>query len=303
MILKSYTRGTSSFGQLADYITRRDAVMKKDGAPYILRHNLLGRTKDDNVQEFLDNEKCRLSHRKGEIKLYHDIISYRAGDKEILTPEVLDKIARRYVDLRSDKALYFGAAHWDKNHVHLHLMISATEAYTGRPIRMSKKEFQDCKRELQRYEVELGLTHSQVEHGRGTRGRTDREHNLVVRSGKGSRKGEIRALLEQSFANATSRTAFLENLKESGLKVYERGGKPAGIDDNRHYRFGTLDFGEEKMKELDIRERRTSELSGIRGEPSIDADRKPDILNEEKELDGELKDEHERSQDPEREGR
>jgi len=51
------------------------------------------------------------------------------------------------------------------------------------------------------------------------------------------------------------------------FSMYERGGKVAGIEEEqRHFRFSTLGYGDEKMAELSIREERLEELHEIRCE-------------------------------------
>lgn len=272
-IVKSFTRTGGSYGQLASYIARDGAVLKgRDGRPFIFRHNALGTLPEEIAREFQENEKNRLRQRSNGITLYHEIISYRLDDSQKLTAEQLDKICRRYVLLRNENALYYGAAHTDREHTHLHLMISATEAFSGKSIRITKKEFQSIKNELQSYELELGLGRSAVEHNKGSKILADREHQLKVRTGKMSRKDEIRVILEDSFAKATGRDEFYENLRNGGLKLYERGGRVAGIDDNRRYRFSTLEFEEERMKELDVREERTADIDALRGRSSEERD-------------------------------
>ncbi|MBS1686309.1 MAG: relaxase/mobilization nuclease domain-containing protein [Bacteroidetes bacterium] len=262
MILKSYTRASTSFGQLAGYIAREGAVMKRNGIPYYIKHNILGRTVEEIEREYKDNEKNR--RRQNGIRLYHDIISYRSADSERLSTDTIDKIARKYIELRNDKALYFGAAHEDKEHIHIHLMISSIEAYSGKSIRISKNEFKAVKMQLQEYEQELGLIHSQVEHGKGERTRKYDEYQLG-KAGRVSRKDEIRQVLQNSFDSSLSREEFYENVQQGGLKFYERGGKISGIEDRRRHRLQSLNYGEEKLAELDRRAEKLAEIQGVSG--------------------------------------
>ncbi|MBS1684019.1 MAG: relaxase/mobilization nuclease domain-containing protein [Bacteroidetes bacterium] len=288
-ILRSFTRKSASFGQLAAYISKPQSVMRDaKGMPLYFRHNLMGRTTEEIEKEFLDNERNRAKHRKGEVKLYHDIFSYRSGDTDKLSPEVIAKIVSKYSELRNDKALYFAAAHIDKeSHRHIHVMVSGIEAYSGKPISIPIKEFQSIKEEMQRYEKELGLTHSGVQHGKGIKEKSDREYQLELHTGKASRKEEIKEILEKSFDVAMSKEEFYDNVR-SNLKLFERGGQISGVDDNRHYRFSTLGFGNDKMQELEERSERLASFADIRGERTYEVEEEIEQENMEEELIKEL---------------
>jgi hypothetical protein len=266
MILKSHSRRTESYGQLIGYLTRDGAVARgADQEPILFRHNVFGASNAEIVEEFKANERNRLNHRANNIRLYHDIISWRAADAERLTDDTIARIAGKYAELRNDSALYAGAIHRNSQHTHLHLMISAVEAFSGKSIRISKAEFQEIKQELQNYEQErFGLIQSGVEHGKGSGEKGDKEYHLEERTGKISRKEEVRLILEESFAEAMNKDAFFENAKNNGLELYERSGRISGVDDNgRHYRFGNLGFDEVKMQELGIREERLADIESL----------------------------------------
>jgi hypothetical protein len=266
MLVKSLSRTSGNYGQLINYITRDKAVMKnKDGTPFLFKHNLTGKTAQDFEKAFKDNNTNRATKRKGGLTMYHDILSWRPGDSGKIDIQVAEQIARKYAELRNENALYLGALHQDKDHIHLHLMISAVEAYTGKPIRISKAEFAELKKEVQRFEQErFDLVISAVDHGKGERMKNDREYQMEVRSGKISRREEVKSILEKCHADSLTQNEFYENVKNSGLELYERGGKIAGIDDGRHYRFSTLGYTEERFEELKEREDRMESIEEVR---------------------------------------
>jgi hypothetical protein len=276
MILKSLSGKSASYGGLLKYITKDKAVVKdKNGKPILIKHNVAGKTLEEIEKEFLENEMNRAYQRAISNKLYHSIISWHRDDTEALTPEKIEAIAREYFRLLNEDALYVGAIHEDKEHLHLHLCISGTEAYTGKAIRISKAEFQEIKEELQRFELEKypELVNSVVDFSRKSKeGKSHEEQQLEERTGKMSRKEEVKFILSESFKTAVSREDFYAKVKESGLETYDRGGKTTGIDDTRRMRFSTLGFGEEKLAELDVSKDRLEELEGIR-EQEIQTDR------------------------------
>jgi hypothetical protein len=259
---------------LISYITRDKAVVKnKDGTPFLFKHNLVGKTPTDFEKAFKDNHD-RAPKRKGGVTMYHDILSWRPGDSGKIDTRVVQHIARKYAELRNDKALYLGAIHQDKNHIHLHLMISAVEAYTGKSIRISKSEFAEIKKEVQKFEQErFGLAHSAVDHGKGERIKGDREYQMEARSGKISKREEVRVILEKCYANSITQGEFYEKVKASGLALYERGGKVSGVDEGRHMRFSTLGFTGEKFEKIREREDRLATMEELRGHREIGVER------------------------------
>ena len=270
------SRSAPSFRQLAGYILDEKKVAKEqDGQPYIFTHNLAGMSIDEFVQAFKENNNNRAFSRKGSLTLYHEVISWHAKDADKINPQSVEAIARKYAELRNPNALFLGGIHEDQDSKHLHLMVSAVEAVSGRSIRVSKGRFEQIKKELQAFEQErFGLVHSEVEHGKHSMRRSDREYQLEKQTGKPSRKEEIKSALEQAFSASLTQDQFYENVRASGLSTYERGGKVAGIDDGRHFRFATLGYGDEKFEELDIRTERLDEINDMRGRGEENIERK-----------------------------
>jgi len=79
-------------------------------------------------------------------------------------------------------------------------------------------------------------------------------------AGRVSRKDEIKQIVSASMELATTRDEFFRLLEDDDLKIYERNGEPAGIEDIRNFRFSTLGAD---LSELDARENRLKELEGL----------------------------------------
>ena len=260
-------RKTASYGQLLDYITKDTAVVEDEsGKPFLIKHNVKGTSLEGLEREFLQNEA--LAHpRKGRNKLFHEVLSWHEKDSLNLDANKIEILAREYVRLRNENALYVGAIHEDKTHKHLHLCISGTEAFSGKGIRISKEDFAEIKKHLQSFELEkFGLVNSTVQHGKGEQERkSEREYQAEARTGKILRKEEIRHLLEKTYGESISKDEFISKLHEQGLETYDRNGKTSGIDDSRHLRFSTLGFTEERFEVLDKRQEWLGDLEEMRG--------------------------------------
>ena len=68
-------------------------------------------------------------------------------------PEILEDLAQVYLELRAPDALGIARVHTDKDHVHLHFMISPNEIGTTKSIRLTKKQFQALRRTIEEYQV------------------------------------------------------------------------------------------------------------------------------------------------------
>src|SRR5436190_751994 len=124
MIIKSLTR-KSGTRQLLNYLFKKeDKLFTDKQKPIIIRKNVRSRTLDKWVKEFDTNESYRLRKRKDNVKVYHTILSFSNKDKELINEKMIKNIAKQYMKLRDDKNLFIGTAHFDKSHVHIHLVMS-----------------------------------------------------------------------------------------------------------------------------------------------------------------------------------
>lgn len=168
MIIKNLSRKSGS-GQLINYIFRYILKDEKQAleSPFIIRHNVRSKDIQGYIREFKENAKYRKNTRKNQVAIHHTILSWSNKDREGLTPEKIKKMARQYMSLRGLNNLYVGTIHTDRDHIHLHLAMSATEI-SGKTSRISKSDFANLKLSLDAYQREQfpELEHSLSDHGK-----------------------------------------------------------------------------------------------------------------------------------------
>lgn len=202
------------------------------------------------VREFESNESKRKIERKNANRAYHEIISFHKADTQHLPKKVLLKIARQYAKERAPHAMVISTMHSDKEHLHIHNVISALEFATGKPIRLSRKEFNEVKNRMELWQDKtLGLEHSKVNHSKKKVAmlQLDIEKELNLR-GKQSERQEIQSKLIEVFATEKTERVYYKELEKVGLELYSRDGKIVGVHGlKRRYRLKTLGFSPERI--------------------------------------------------------
>lgn len=249
MIIKSLSRKgnkRSTIKQLLAYMFQEHKM-----SDFVLTHNVQGNSIDDYTNAFMQNEKNRLHIRKNNILVQHNIISMHHLDSSKITQKILRSIAKEYIKLRNPNALYVVLPHYDKQAIHLHIVISGVEQFTGLSTRISKERFKEIKIELQNMFPEL--EHSIVEHGKKEKQKiSEKEYQMKKRKAP-TEKERIKHLLETLYKQSSSKEDFYKRIHDNGLKTYDRGGKTYGIDTGRKkLRFSTLQFNEHKLELLII---------------------------------------------------
>lgn len=238
MIIKSMSRSSASFASLYDYLTR-----EKESR--LNTHNLYASAHDREavVKEFMQNADY-LKRARGKNYLYHEIISLSKSHLSLKEQEkILSDLARQYLSRRAPEHLAFTALHRDKEHVHIHLMISANELMGERRKRLSKTAFNAIQKELEHYAnmtyPELEQTnHYQEGKQQGKSRRSEQE--LKRRTRKPSKKDELYSRLSDIFERSTKRSAFEKNLASQGIEFYTRGKTSGVIYEGKKYRLKTL---------------------------------------------------------------
>lgn len=259
MIIKSLSiKDASAFGRLIDYVRRDSAVLKDTEKNIIdIRHNVFG-SPDEIRKQFLENEAGRIHKRSNNVMLHHIVLSLSGEDK--VTPEMMERLTREYIGLMNQDALFYSTIHMSEGHKnpHSHTLMSGVAA--GKSVRISRDEFKQTKIDLENMVRELypHLIHSEVDHTRGERSKSDKEWQ-VEHKGQGSKHQEISERTTASFELAMNRSEFFELLAEDNLKTYARNNEVVGIEDDYNLRFDTLGLD---LSVLDERQRRMGELSG-----------------------------------------
>lgn len=230
MILKNLTR-RSNTGQLVNYLFKQE----KDNKPkLILKHNLRSRSTKGWTKELDKNFELRLNRRKDSIRLHHTIISFSNKDKKQINQELLKDITKKYIELRGKDNIYLASSHHDKEHIHLHIVMSSTKLITGESNRISRQEFKDLKLALDQYQKERypELLNSLPAHGKSQKLQLpDPELKLQDREGKLSQMQGLLETVETVYSRSKSLDNFLSELKSEGIKTYDRGGKVYGVED------------------------------------------------------------------------
>lgn len=166
-VIKSVGRKDTNYGQLLQYICLAHEGPDQP-ASFTYLHNMTNVEPDDlqSVEETFRNNSTHQKKRSNGVNQYHEIVSFHPEDTQYIQkhPEILEDITRVYLELRAPHALAVAKPHFDKDHLHLHFMISPNEQGSTQSIRMSKKEFGAFKETMQAYQLEQypELNHSYV---------------------------------------------------------------------------------------------------------------------------------------------
>jgi len=237
MITKSMSRKSASFSQLYDYLMR-------DDVQEYFSHNLYSSitNKKAFLQEFYDNAEF-LQNSRGSNILYHEILSLPKNElSKQREKEILLNLAHHYIELRANNHLTMAVMHDDKEHLHVHLMISANEIESHTRKRLSKAQFASMQKMMEDYknqtypEIQSTLYQQEKQPQNSKR----QEQEMKQHKGKKSQKERLTESLRHIMKHSHDKRQFESALKENGYSFYARG-KTIGISHNGvKYRFKTL---------------------------------------------------------------
>ena len=249
MIIKSMSRKEPSFDQLASYMSS-----EKSDDDYDLYVNCFSRSHDALVEEFLTNSEL-LSKRKNGNYLYHEIVSIllKEGIDQKQAKHDLRDIAERYIEARCPRNMVYGCLHEDHDHnLHYHLMISANERGERKRTRLTQKQFDTAKRDLESHVLEH---YPHLEQPEIINALSDSE-KMSVKAGEVKRRmgampirDEIKKTIQDAMAQNETMNDFVFHLSERGYQFYTRG-KNFGVEvqnedgKSKKYRFSTLGIHE-----------------------------------------------------------
>ena len=232
MIIKSLSRATKSFEALYKYLTRDDDSL-------LNTHNLYSSPYDKEalIKEFLENASY-LKRARGKNYLYHEIISLNKNNLSLdIQQKILTDLCSKYLSLRAGEHLGFTALHKDKEHVHIHVMISSNEMMGQKRVRLSKKDFSNIQKELEQY---VNAAYPQL----GNTKHYQKEKNLE----KSKNKEQLQELLKELFERSNSKDSFKNHMATVGIEFYTRGKTVGVIFKGKKYRLKTLGLLEEYEK-------------------------------------------------------
>ena len=146
MIIKSLSRKSTSFAQLFDYMNR--ATSKGDS----LTWNLHGQSRSQILEDFYENASQLRSHAAGN-SLYHEIISLKHNPSVSLERQqrALYDLVCKYLSSRGKDLLGYGRVHFEKGHLHMHVMLSANPLNSSKRHRLTKAEFRKIQQQCEQY--------------------------------------------------------------------------------------------------------------------------------------------------------
>jgi hypothetical protein len=256
MIIKSMGRrkstaknGQSLFATLLAY------MLNEKGADIDLLHNLPHDIDREAIADAFQKNASLLFERKGGNIAYHEILSLPANDHDReKVKAALREIGQMYLDERASENIAVGIIHSDKEHLHLHIMLSSNRLLDRKRLRLSKKDFlmvqeNVSSRAAARFpELQLDnlytpdRVHSKKrESVRLSQGQQHEHQHGKERPKKTSRKVELSSILHGLLAQHRDRESLDAALKQHGLAIYQRGNTIGVIDqDGKKHRFGTL---------------------------------------------------------------
>ena len=261
------TNTTSAFGSLISYMNRAE---KDERIKEVLWHNFYGdeRTLADDIRETFERNAERLKERKNGNVLYHEMLSFSNGHRldDATLDRIIADIGQAYLNERAANQLAYGVIHKDTDHIHLHLMISVNNVDKSDRVRLSKAEFADIQKRVETYvlehypELEQTRVYDKTQNQEKLKTQAH-EQAMKSRTGKASRKEQMKAQLHQLFERAQSYEELAKLVQEAGISIYQRG-KSVGVivRDNdgteRRHRFASLGV-------LEHYERTNARLSGL----------------------------------------
>lgn len=260
MVVKSLSRRRANFGDLLRYINRPPASQL--GKTAVLFN--LPPTDDIRSIERAFIANCQPPIRRDEVKMYHEILSIAATDREWVTEEMLNDLARQYLSTRAPDCLAYARAQFDTKNPHIHIMISA-HRLDGSKVRLSKFQFGNAKRQLERYQQER---YPELEHSLVQTGKQERTHAATIHTtsaeaerirrermqGKATptRKEQIRDQVRDIFIRSRTDAELIESFSSTGFVPYVRGQAPGVIEmaTGRKYRLKTLGLEAEARERM-----------------------------------------------------
>lgn len=266
MILKSLSRSRPDYTNLLNYIFNdHDAVRGKDA--FVLKKNLSGNSIEQWVKQYKWNESNRIHHRRNNVKIFHEVISFSRHDTPHITPAKMKSIGKKYLQLRGENIMAVGTVHHNRDHIHLHFCISPVEIDTGRSIRISRDTFRALKNELQRFHLEKfpEIKNSTVDHNKKNKERMSEKEYQMKKRGIVSEREKVKNILDKIYLRSTSVNDFIKGIQNNGLHIYYRSGKEYGIQGKRKMRFSTLGIN---LYELEKKNEMMVEFLKLRDHPN-----------------------------------
>ncbi|MCB9233947.1 MAG: relaxase/mobilization nuclease domain-containing protein [Bacteroidia bacterium] len=231
MVIKSLSiKSKAGIKSLLGYLLK-DQQRLHNGEGEIVRvsQHLRSESIEGISREMLMNDRLFRQHeRANSVSAYHEILAFSPQDAEQITPKILEDLTREYLKMRAPDSQAIAVAHFEKDHMHVHLAFAGVMYRDGRSSRINRREFAQLKEEMQRLQMERypQLSNSLVKHG----GKEPRQ----------SEKEILKGVVEQQIKAIISETKNVEEFKQAiedlGMTLNYRGDKSASIlvDDQKY---------------------------------------------------------------------
>lgn len=239
--------GQSVFASLLNYF------LKEKGAKIDICHNIPSHYyQSEIIDTFADNARY-LHERKNGNLAYHEIISFPVTQHDrSKVNTALQNIGRTYLSERAPQNIAVGVIHNDKDHVHLHLMLSSNKLYERNRVRLSKEDFLAIQERVaakaQILYPEFGLENLYTpdnirsnarESLRLTQGQ--QQQKVHRKTAPLSRKEQLSELVHGLLDKHQDKTTLEEALEQHGFTLYQRGQAVGLVDqDGKKHRLSTL---------------------------------------------------------------
>lgn len=247
MFIKQKTFNKPIFEARLRYNLREDAIQEEEGRGFILKQIIRGITIPEMVRFFLENEKYRKVTRKDSIRIKEFYISFDPRDSDVLTKETLMDIARHFMHQFDPLTPAVAVPHFDKEHVHIHIIFAGIQYKTGKSNDKNNREFDNFKKAIERYQIrkypEIKYSIVQTkERAKECVVENDREYRVKKRTGT-SKKLILRKEVEQAISKSKNLNQLKENLRERSMEYYHNSESRHGIIfQGKKYRFSKLNI-------------------------------------------------------------
>lgn len=227
IMMREYKEHISRGGTLKEFMVQQMYGEKpgKENGALVITHNLRSKSVNGYIKEFEAINDLRIHTRSGQVKIYHEIMSWNAKDSHLLTDTHLRAMADKFIELRGKGNAYLVSKHADRGHVHLHFLISGTQM-NGLSSRVSKQEYaKNIKLGMEKFQrtVLPELVNSLPAHGKKAAKEKGAE-KLYKNDERLSVKNSLLKCLDETYSKSATKDHFFTQLKSQKIEPYERGG-------------------------------------------------------------------------------
>ncbi|MGB1295736.1 MAG: relaxase/mobilization nuclease domain-containing protein [Flavobacteriales bacterium] len=269
MIIKNLTIGHKSkyrIKQLVKYVLLDNNPSKNPFEDFVILQNIHTIDPSKIHKEFLAQDKFRKERLNG-ICYHHTILSFSPLDKKVITKDILEDLAKEFIKIRgANEALVLCKHHEEKDHHHLHLLISATKYKSAESLRLDNEQYKNVQESIELYQKQK---YPQLEHSivyldkqpkqknksfSDKRKRFQKEFQMKARMNENTqtKKEYLKERVSNILNQSKNPKEFLLAIKaEAEFELYAYRGKITGLlYEGKKYRFTTFGISKEDLQSL-----------------------------------------------------